>query len=59
MLKVSTSEGLNNLSIKSIVSCAALEFSGMAGNVEAYQAPTSTRPLELTRSVPDFSGYEA
>ena len=30
-----------------------------AGNEEAYQAPTSTRPLGLTRSVPDFSGYQA
>ena len=30
-----------------------------AGNGEAYQAPTPTRPLGLTRSVPDFYGYQA
>ena len=29
-----------------------LKFFGYAGNWEAYQAPTSTRPLGITRSVP-------
>ena len=32
-----------------------LQFSGM----EPYQAPTTNRPLRLTRSVPDSSGYQA
>ena len=32
---------------------------GYAGNGEAYQAPTSTRPLGITRSVPGLCGYQA
>ena len=32
---------------------------GYGGNGEAYQAPTSTRPLGITRSVPGLCGYQA
>ena len=32
---------------------------GYAGNGEAYQVPTSTRPLGITRSVPGLCGYQA
>ena len=36
-----------------------LENFGYAGNGEAYQAPTSTRPLGISRSVPGLCGYQA
>ena len=37
----------------------SIQIFGYGGNEEAYQAPTSTRPLGLTRSVPGSSGYQA
>ena len=58
MLMVFTSEGLiiyDRLSINHLtyISSTNLEFSGMR------VVRRLTRPLELTSSVPNFSGYQA
>ena len=36
-----------------------LKIFWVCGNGEAYQAPTSTRLLGITRSVPGLCGYQA